>query len=108
LGLEDRIGRLEQSLGDADVGPPPQAYYDARDRSARYMRALLSSGTGEGLDESERSFMEHYRDSSLKHSDAQLIERYSAPRSPEEVARAREKMKESLDAMADRRREIGI
>ena len=108
MGLENRIERLEQSLGEAGVGPPPQEYYDARARRGRYVRVLLSQATGEELDEEERDFLEHYRDSALNASDGQLIERYAPPRSPEEVARTREKMKESLQAMAERRRELGV
>ena len=107
MGLEDRIERLEQDLGN-DVGQPPQVYIDARNRRTRYMRLGLSKGLGAELTEEERTFMQSYRDSELKDEDSRIIRRYASPVSPEKSARAREKMKEYLDAIAARRRELGI
>ncbi len=108
MGLEGRLKRLEQNLEDADLGgAPPQEYYDARARSTRHLRALVRLGTGEELGEDERQFVEDYRDSALMKDDRQLIRRYEPPRSPEETARAREWIKESLAAMVRRRRELG-
>ena len=53
-------------------------------------------------------FVEHYRSSFLKNNDGQLVERWSPLRSPEDAARVRAQMKESLDAIAERRRVYGL
>ncbi len=107
MGLEGRLRRLEQNLSD-EAGPPPQEYYEARARSTRHLRALIRLGSGEELAEEEREFLERYRDSALEKDDRKLIGRYAPPRTPEEAARVREWMRESLREMARRRRELGI
>ena len=107
MGVEDRLRRLEQSLGDS-TGLPPQEYYDARARRARYVRLLMVSARGQELAKDDLDFVEHYRDSALKESDGELIERYTPPRSPEDAARVRAHLKESLDAISKKRRAHGL
>jgi hypothetical protein len=106
VGLEDRIERLEQDLG-SEMRPPPQVYIDARNRRTRYMRLGLSKGLGAELTQEERTFVQSYRDSELKDEDSRIIGRYSPPRSPEEAAGARVKIRETLDEMAEKRRACG-
>ena len=106
MGLKDRLKRLEQAAGDLGGGPPPQEYYDARARRGRYIRAMMARFHGE-LPEEERACMESYRDSPLAEDDRRLIERYQPPRSPEEVAEARKRIKETLDEIAEKRRARG-
>ena len=107
MGIEGRLRRLERSLDD-EVGPPPQGYYDARARRTRCTKALLASALGQDLAEDDLDFVERYRDSALKDSDRELVERYTPPRSPEDAAKVRAKMKESLDAIAEKRRAHGL
>ncbi len=107
MGVEDRLRRLEQCLCD-DAGSPPQGYYDARCRRARYARLLMASALGQDLAEDELDFAGHYRDSALRESDGELIERYAPPRGPEDASKVRARMKESLDATAEKRRAHGL
>ena len=107
MGVEGRLRRLEQRLGD-EAGPPPQEYYDARARHTRYTKTLMASAVGHEVSEDDLDFAEHYRDSALKESDGELLERYTPPRSPEDAAEARARLKASLDAIAERRRADGI
>jgi hypothetical protein len=105
--MRDKLRRLEQSLGD-EAGPPPQEFYDARARRTRYVKTLMASAVGQEASKDDLDFAEHYRDSALKESDGELIERYTPPRSPEDAAEARARLKASLDAIAQRRRSDGI
>ena len=57
----------------------------------------MITATDEELSEDERAFMEDYRDSELHSQDSRVIERYRPPRSPEQVAEARKRIKETLD-----------
>ncbi len=107
MGVEDRLRRLEQSLGD-NTGPPPQEYYDARARRERHVKALMVSALGQDLAEDDLDFLERYRDSALKECDGELIERCAPPLSPEDGLRVRTAMKESLDAIAEKRRAHGF
>ncbi len=107
MGMKDTLRRLEQSLGDP-AGPPPQEFYDARARRTRYTKTLMASAVGHDVSEDDLEFAEHYRDSALKESDGELIERYTPPRSPEDAGEARSRLKASLDAIAERRRADGI
>ena len=107
MGFKDKLRRLEQAAGDLGGGPPPQAYYDARARWGRYMRAMITLGLDEELSEEERAFKDDYEGSLLKEEDTRLIERYQPPRSPEQVAEARARIRESLDEIVRRRRERG-
>jgi hypothetical protein len=105
MGVKGRLRKLEQSL-DTETGPPPQEYYDAKARRGRYIRAMSAKFHGE-LPEEERGFMESYRDSPLAEDDGRLIERYQPPRSAEEEAETRKRIKEALDELASKRRQRG-
>ncbi len=107
MGPKDRIKKLEESLGD-DVGPLSQVYIDARNRRTRHLRALMALGIGEELDPEELAFKESYQDSEQWAQDTQIIERYAPPVNPEKSARARERMKEHLEAVIARRHRLGI
>lgn len=87
MGIEGRLKRLEQSVG-YEAGPPPQEYYDVRSRRARYTKTLMASAVGHEVSEDDLNFAEHYRDSALKESDGELIERYTPPH---QTQRMREK-----------------
>jgi hypothetical protein len=104
MGLESRIERLEQNL-NGEVGPPPQEYYDARERRGRYVRALMAPMLEGELAEEERNFKDRYEGSDLKENDGQLIQRYAPPRSTEEAAEVRTRIKAALDEIAKMRRE---
>src|SRR3712207_5144985 len=106
MGVEDRLRRLERSLAD-ETGPPPQAYIDARNRRTRHLRALMALGLGEALDPEDLAFKESYQDSEQSAQDSQIIKRYAPPVNPEKSARARERMKEHLDAVVARRHRLG-
>ena len=86
MGVEGRLRRLELSLGD-EAGPPPQEFYDARAHRTHYVKILMASAVGHEVSEDDLDFAEHYRDSALKESDGELIERYT----PHEAQRMREK-----------------
>ena len=107
MGFEDRLVRLEQDIG-VEPGPPPQAYIDARNRRGLYMRLGLGEGLGQALSEEERAFLEEYRGSDQDAQDSRIIKRYSPPPDPAKATEARARMKEILDAIADRRRRLGI
>ncbi len=107
MGVEGRLRRLELSLGD-EAGPSPQGFYDARARRTRYTKTLMASAVGHEVSEADLAFAEHYRDSTLKVSDGELIKRYTPPRRPEDTGEARARLKASLDAIAQRRRSDGI
>jgi len=105
VGLEDRLSKLEQSF-PGEPGPPPQEYYEAKARRRRCFQAMVAATDGE-LSKEERTFIRDYRDSGLLAEDSRIIDRYRPPRSEEETAEVRKKMKEPVDAMAARRRERG-
>jgi hypothetical protein len=105
--MKDKLRRLEQSLGSGPTWSP-QEYHDARARRTRYAKALVGSALGQELPEEDLDFVEHYRNSTLKESDGQLIERHTPPRSPEDAARVRAAMRRSLDDIAAKRREHGL
>jgi hypothetical protein len=107
MGVEGRLRRLELSFGD-EAGPSPQEFYDARARRTRYVKTLMASAVGHEVSEDDLDFAEHYRDSALKESDGELLERYTPPRSPEDTGEARARLKASLGALAERRRADGI
>ena len=107
MGVEGRLRRLEQSLGD-EVEPPPQEYYDARARLGRYAKALVASALGHEPPEYDLDFAEHYRNSAIKESDCRLVERHTLPRLPEDAARVRAALRRSLDDIAAKRREHGL
>lgn len=107
MGVEDRLRRLEQSLDD-ETGPPPQGYYDARARHGRYVRLLMASAVGQEVGDEDLDFADRYRDSALGESDREFVERYAPPRSPEDAARGRAAIKDSLDAIAEKRRAHGL
>ncbi len=78
MGVEDRLRRLEQSLCE-ESGSPPQEYYYARARRARYVRLLMASAVGHEPVGDDLDFADHYRDSALKESDHELVECYAPP-----------------------------
>ncbi len=107
MGVEGRLRRLELSLGD-EAGPSPQGFYDARARRTRYTKTLMASAVGHEVSEEDLDFAEHYRDSALKESDGELLERHTPPRSPEDAGETRSRLKAALGAIAQRRRADGI